>query len=197
MRELAMRTFPIKRLSAVVLLVTLLATIAPLGVSSHAQGCSMPCCAGGSCSTGACDVVFGAPTKKPKTEPHCEHDGATTHVEIVEVTPSNEIDSSEFCGADHLTGLSIPTQPEAALPRQNIFKPASFSKPCSANCCGTAAVSSQLRRSRDVVTLSEAHKPSRPASSLQSRENQSPTFLSLHLRSLSSPRAPPSNPVNA
>lgn len=193
----SLRGFALKQLSAAVLAIALLASLAPIGVSSHAQGCSMPCCSGGSCSTGACDVSFGAPAKKTEPESHCEHGGGPMHVEVVEVNQSAEIDASELCGADQLTKSSGLTPVQSTPLHQNTIKPESFSKPCSSDCCAGAAVSSQLRRSRDVSILGDSYKPRGPDSSKRLRNNERPVFLSLQLRRLSPPRAPPGIAANA
>lgn len=192
-----LRAFALKRLCVVVLAVALLATIAPLGVSSHAQSCSMPCCSGGSCSTGACDVSFDAPAKKVEPESHCEHGGAPTHGEIVEASQAAEIDSSELCGAEHLFDSSAyaPLQPTQS--QQSSVNAGSFSKPCSSDCCAGAAAFLQLRRSRDTAILGHTHKSQTLVTSLQSRNYQHPVFLSLQLKRLSPPRAPPYVPFNA
>lgn len=185
------------RLSAVVLAVALLASIAPIGVSSHAQLCSMPCCSGGSCSTGACDRALGNPIVKAKPDTHCEHNGGPAEVEIVEVSQSAEPDESEHCGMGHSASSSSSTPRQSTATNERIVRQDSFSRPCSSDCCAGAAVSSLLRRSRDLAIVSEPQKPRPPPNFRHTRNFQHPLYLGLQWRRQSPPRAPPTALSNA
>jgi hypothetical protein len=193
----AFRVLAVKRLAVAVLAVALLSTIAPFEPTSHAQGCSMPCCAGGSCSTGACDVSFRSPEKPSSQETHCEHDEQPKTVEVDKINPPQQIDISELCGVDHLIAYSVPPVLPVTQHQQSLVKASRFSKSCSSECRAGVAMFSHLRRTRDVATSGEILRPRSPGSALLSRDNLHPVFLGLHLRRLSPPRAPPVTPSHA
>ncbi len=185
--------FALRKISAALLALCLLTTIAPSGISSPAHECSMPCCASGSCATGACDFSFASPAKKSEPESHCtdgeQHASHQGH-EAMEHAPATE-NADELCGAENLTKRSGPRPLKTETVHKNSVKPQSFSRPCSPD-CGAGAVS-QVRRTSELAILGHAHRPRPPTRALNFKNASNLIFLNPRRHRLSPPRAPPAS----
>jgi hypothetical protein len=180
------------------LVLALLTGIAPLNVLSSAPDCSMPCCAsvasGGACATGACDAKLSGHSNKAKPpvnsgDAHSSHcssmrtggasaaDGASSdHVDTVEARPPAQ--------HGHQTPADAQSQSAGVLS-------GALAKPCPPDCCASASIFAQGRRSRDTAALAHNSRP-RPQT-IASRLHRSfilPSIADARLRG-SSPRAPP------
>lgn len=202
-RRLQPRFAP-RKFFAAVLALSLLTTFAPFSIYSSAHTCPMPCCASGSCSTGACDVSFHKPAPKPEAESHCEHgdqampemsvaDGITVRVEsfINQDLADNKQDMAELCGVDNLSGLSGTSLHQAAPFHATNIRPQAFSRPCGPECCAGVVAFSQGRRSRELALLGHRSRPRAPDYRLIFNQESRPTFLQAQWRRQSTPRAPP------
>ncbi len=187
--------FTLRRILAFVLGLSLLSTIAPFSVSSAAHVCSMPCCAGGSCATGACDVSFDAPAEKPVDEDHCALDEthATHEAELLTKNVSENA-TDVLCGAENLTGISsLPLRIENLSSQSELsVKAQTFSQPCSPDCGATAGSFSQSRRTRELAMLGNQHWARPPTNALLAKDKIRPAAFNSQRRRQSPPRAPPS-----
>ena len=179
LRQLSTRLRPayaLRKFSAALLALSLLATIAPFNFSSEsAHSCSMPCCASGACETGACDFSFEANSQK--------HSHASTHEA-----------ATELCGAENLLKFSVTRLMRKEPVKQNSLQPNSFSQPCPPDCC--AGTASQLRRSGELAILGHAHRARPPTYLSLLKSEAHPVFLNARWRRQSKPRAPPSRTVS-
>lgn len=154
----------------------------------------MPCCASGACSTGACDVAFDAPAKKPEADSHCEHDGSLTGHDAamqMEGESSQKEISDELCGADNSSRLSGIFKQQDVTHQESAVKPHAFSQPCPTECGAGAGAFQQFRRSRELAILGHAQRP-RPPTRVSSFDNISLLASLNNLRRRQSPpRAPP------
>ncbi len=183
LRQLTRRLRPayaLRKFSAAVLALSLLATIAPFSFSSEsAHSCSMPCCASGACETGACDFSFEADSQK--------HSHASTHKA-----------AEELCGAENLLKISVKISVTRLMRKetvkQNSLQPNSFSQPCPPDC--GAGTTSQFRRAGELAILGHAHKARPPTYLSLLKSEAHPIFLNARWRRQSKPRAPPSQSLS-
>ncbi|MBV9209359.1 MAG: hypothetical protein JOZ52_01950 [Acidobacteria bacterium] len=184
----------LRKIAAAVLALAVLAAFAPFSSYSHAHNCSMPCCASGSCSTGACDVSFEKAAATPEPESHCEHaeHAMTVRVEsFIEEDSTGHDELTELCGAADLNRLSATPLSQAVPLHETSLKAAAFSRPCGMDCCAGVGAFSQLRRSRELSLLNNQSKPQSPSFLSFSNQESSPLFLQTQWRRQAKPRAPP------
>jgi hypothetical protein len=184
LRQLTRRLWPnnaLRKFSAAVLAISLLATIAPFSFSStsSAHSCSMPCCASGACESGACDFSFETNSQK--------HSHASSHAA-----------AEKLCGAENLLKISVESSVTRLMRKETVkqhsLQPDSFSRPCPPDC--GAGTTSQLRRAGELAILGHAHKARPPTHLSLFKSEAHPTFLNARWRRQSKPRAPPSSAVS-
>lgn len=209
-----MRLLAVARLFvALIVTVSFLITVAPLGAASSATSGPMDCCAGKPGHVpGSCDTGLQASTKKSQSASyasfdhhptstsefslavvagvgageHCHTPAAGTPTSINTVLPGPEasLTTDEFeSGPLTVEAAAVPTA-ESGLPRVH-----TVSQPCTENC--GACSTSITRRPREQSTLSFAARPHIPlVHTLSSRDHLQMRSLNrkwLYLR----PRAPP------
>ncbi len=175
------------------LTITLLAVVAPLAVSSHGMNCSMPCCAGGSCSTGACDVDFEKKSAEASTDSHCEIGDHTTHADAESPARHGKAELSELCGQQNLKRVSV-SLPDVQ-PEETSATRTSITRPCASDCCaGTTSLSSS-RRPRETALWTATGRQRPRVSILSAASSIHPEFLDEILLTQSPPRAPPTRSI--
>jgi hypothetical protein len=193
----------LRKILAAVLTLSVLAAFAPFSIYSHAHNCSMPCCASGSCSTGACEVSFEKPAQTPKQESHCEHgesemsdmaDAGEPMLRVESFVPddsTHKSDVTELCGVDNLTKLSVTLLHQPVPLHQTSIRADAFSRPCGMECCAGVSAFSQLRRSRELALTGHQSRPRPPNLSSNFNQASRPLFLQTQWRRQAKPRAPP------
>lgn len=184
----------LRKIAAAVLALAVLASFAPFSIYSHAHNCSMPCCASGSCLTGACDVAFEKPAETPEPESHCAHAGHAMTVRVesfIEEDSTGNDEMMEQSGVGDLTKLSVTPMSEPFPLHETSVKAAAFSRPCGMDCCAGVGAFSQLRRSREIALLNHQSKPRPPNFLSVSTQATRPPFLRTQWRRQAKPRAPP------
>ena len=159
---------------AVVLVLALLSGLVPFGSASAGHLCTMECCAGLSPhAAGSCHMSMSSHGNSGESEPeqdldkHCGlrqadkeaiegsdvdagvmgmTDSAHSPLDLDEVT----IDASDHCNTDSRSEDLNPSRNDS--PQSASIATQSFSKPCPPE-CGTGALSSGVRRSRDSVAI--------------------------------------------
>jgi hypothetical protein len=164
---------------AVVLVLALLSGIAPFGSASAEHICTMECCAGlaqhaaGSChmDMSSAGRAAGEESPKPESDRHCglpEADNELVNGLAAGVMGMKE-DSNSSLGLDAITidasdHCNTNSQSKGVVsPSRNDSHPASiatqsFSKPCPPE-CGTGALSSGVRPSRQALALAYNGRP--------------------------------------
>jgi hypothetical protein len=193
----------LRKIAAAALTLSVLSAFAPFSIYSHAHACSMPCCASGSCSTGACPVSFEQPAQTPVPESHCEHgdhemsempDAGELTVRVESFVQEDSAINNELtahCDAGNLNKLSATLLYKPVPLHQTSVRADAFSRPCGMECCAGVGAFSQVRRSRELALLGHESRPRPP--DLRSIFNQTsrPLFLQTQWRRQARPRAPP------
>jgi hypothetical protein len=175
--------FPRRMIVAVVLVLALLSALVPFGSASAGHLCAMECCAGlAPHAAGSCHMSMSPHGKSGESSPeqdpdkHCglpqtdngSIDGiaagvmgmtgsAHSSLDLDDVT----IDASDHCNTDSQSkGLNVTSHNDSS--ESDSIATHLFSKPCPAE-CGTGAVSSGVRRSRDSVAAVHHARPRPPA----------------------------------
>ena len=203
--------FPRHIIVAVVLMLALLSGLVPFGSASAGHLCTMECCAGlAPHAAGSCHMSMSSHGKSEESSPdqdldkHCDLpqadsgaiDGiaagvmgmtgsAHSSLDLDDVT----IDASDHCNTDSQSkDLNATTHNDSS--ESDSVATQFFSKPCPAE-CGTGAVSSGVRRSRDSVAV-VYHARSRPPAPGRKYQHFNGNFLitSNYCRQLR-PRGPP------
>ena len=194
---------------AVVLVLALLSGVVPLGSAAAGHLCAMECCAAlPPHAAGSCHMSMASHESEPQQDlnEHCglpeANNGATDGIVagVMGMTTSTQssadlddvtIDASDHCKTDSqskdLNAPSLTDYPESAS-----IATESFSKPCPPE-CGTGALSSGVRRSRDSAALADQGH-SRPLMPGRKTQHFNDNFLinSTYCRQLR-PRGPPSS----
>ena len=201
------RHFAPRKIAAAAMALSLLTTFAPFSIYSSSHSCSMPCCASGSCVTGACDVSIDKAAPKSAAESHCEQGedamhgmpsaaGMTVRVEsfIDQDLTDNKQDLTELCGVEKPGKTATPLLHQPASFHETNIRSQSFTRPCGPECCGAGVGAfSQSRRSRELALLGHQSRPRPPTARSVSDQDSHPLFLQAQWRRQSTPRAPPFN----
>ena len=198
---------------AVVLVLALLSGIVPFGAASAGHLCTMDCCAGlAPHAAGSCHMSMSSHGKREESSPeqdldkHCSLpqantgaiDGSGVDAGVMGMTDSAHssldlddvtIDASDHCNTDSQSKDLNATSHNDSSSSHSVATQF-FSKPCPAE-CGTGAVSSGVRRSRDSVAV-VYHARSRPSAPGRKYQHLNGDFLiaSNYCRQLR-PRGPP------
>jgi hypothetical protein len=176
------------------LMLALLTGIAPLNALSSAPDCSMPCCASGACATGACDAKLSGHSNKARP-PVNRDDAPSPHCSSMRTGGASAADNASSDHVDTVEARS-PAQHRHQTPADAQSQSAgvlsgALAKPCPPDCCASASIFAQGRRSRDTAALAHDSRPRPPT--IASRLHRSfilPSIADARLRG-SSPRAPP------
>jgi hypothetical protein len=166
---------------AVVLVLALLSGIAPIGSASAEHLCTMECCAGlAPHAVGSCHMEMSSPgkaagevTAKAQPDKHCgipeannEMKGVAAGVMGMKEEPNSslDLDAITIDASDHCNTMS--ESEGGVAPSRNDSQAASiatqsFSKPCPPE-CGTGALSSGARPSRQALALAYHARPRPP-----------------------------------
>ena len=199
--------FPRRIIVAVVLVLALLSGIVPFGAASAGHLCTMECCAGlAPHAAGSCHMSMSSHGKSEDLDKHCGlpqpdngaidgiaagvmgmTDSAHSSLDLDDVT----IDASDHCNTDSQSKDLNATSHNDSSEFDSVATQF-FLKPCPAE-CGTGAVSSGVRRSRDSVAV-VYHARSRPPAPGRKYQHFNGNFLitSNYCRQLR-PRGPPSS----
>jgi len=198
---------------AVVLVLALLSGIVPFGAASAGHLCTMDCCAGlAPHAAGSCHMSMSSHGKSEESalgqdlNKHCglpqadtgAIDGSDVDAGVMGMTDSAHIsldldgvtiDASDHCNTVSQSKDLNATSHNDSSASQSVATQ-SFSKPCPAE-CGTGAVNSGVRRSRDSVAV-VYHARSRPPALGRKYHHFNGNFLitSNYCRQLR-PRGPP------
>ena len=170
-------TLPILRaIAAALLLLALLSSAVPFTVLSAAHSCSMPCCAEGGCTTGACGGALFK-SKKKEEEKLCGSEQA--HADARKHQQSKLHASARQ--------LSLARGEKQA----NAVKARALGATCSSDCCALSNASTQSRRGREQALLPVAVASSKASFISLSTDSENPEKVSAaHLKRLRA-RAPP------
>jgi hypothetical protein len=193
---------------AVILVLALLSGIVPFGAASAGHLCTMECCAGlAPHAAGSCHISMSSHGTSGESSPeHCglpqadpgAIDGSDVDAGVMGMTDSAHssldlddvtIDASDHCNTDSQSKDLKATSRNDSSESDSVATQF-FSKPCPAE-CGTGAVSSGVRRSRDSVAV-VYHARSRPPAPGRKYQHFNGNFLitSNYCRQLR-PRGPP------
>ena len=199
--------FPRRTIVAVVLVLALLSGIVPFGSASAGHLCTMECCAGlAPHAAGSCHMSMSSNGKSEDLDKHCglpqadkgAIDGSDVDAGVMGMTGSNHfsldlddvtVDASDHCVSDSQSkDLNSSSYNDSS--ESDSIATQFFSKPCPAE-CGTGAVSSGMRRSRDSVAV-VYHARSGPPAPGRKYQHLNGNFLiaSNYCRQLR-PRGPP------
>lgn len=207
---------------AVVLIFALLSGIVPFSSASAGHLCAMECCSGlaphaaGSCHMDMSSHGKTAPTPKPKPESdkHCEitegdngaingiaagvmgmKDGTHSHLDLDAVTidaSDHDTTNSQSVGLHtHSHSVRLNTHPHNDSTQPASIATQSFSKPCPPQ-CGTGALSSSIRPSRDTAALAYNARPRPPTLVLKRHDLNSKFSIASAYCKQVRPRGPPS-----
>jgi hypothetical protein len=210
-KALSKFAFPRHIIVAVVLMLALLSGIIPFGSASAGHLCTMECCAGlAPHAARSCHMSMSPNGRSEESLPdqdldkHCglpqADNGALDGVDagVMGMTDSAHsssdlddltIDASDHCNTD-LQSKDLNNASHNDSSESDSVATQFFSKPCPAE-CGTGAVSSGVRRSRDSVAV-VYHARSRPPAPGRKYQHFNGNFLitSNYCRQLR-PRGPP------
>jgi hypothetical protein len=195
---------------ALVLLLALLSGIVPFGAASAGHLCTMECCAAlPSHAAGSCHMSMashGESEPEQNSDKHCGlsqadndaldgvdagvmgmTDSAHSSLDLDDIT----IDVSDHCKPDSQSeDLNAPSGNDSPEPASIATQ--SFSKPCPPE-CGTGALSSGVRRSRDSAAIASRGQSRPPVPVLKLQHfNGNSSISSAHCKQLR-PRGPPSS----
>ena len=194
---------------AVVLVLALLSGAVPFGSASAGHLCTMECCAAlPPHAAGSCHMSMASDESEPQqaANKHCglpeANNGALEGVDagVMGMTGTSDsssdlddvtIDASDHCKtASHSEDLDAPSLNDS--PESASIATQFFSKPCPPE-CGTGALSSGVRRSRDSVAVAE-HGHSRPPLPVRKCQpfDKNSSITSTYCKQLR-PRGPPSS----
>jgi hypothetical protein len=163
-------------LLAVLLLLVLLASVAPFGsLASHR--CQMACCIGKSPhAEGSCSVAFLSEENAEGTDEQNEEHSAHHHAQHNQANQSSAKKASSPTTAS-MTARIITT-------------------PCSPECAAAASASTRSPRPRETAALLVAHGARAPNTALFKKDYSGTLQPSAERRQRIRPRAPPPSPVN-
>lgn len=159
---------------AVMLLLALLAGVAPFGsLASHR--CQMACCIGKAPhAEGSCSVAFMSEKKVEAADDQVEERSEHHHAHNSETQPLSGKDSSQ--------NLSVAAQV--------------ITTPCSPECAAAAEASTRSPRPRETAAMPVAAHPRPPSATLFKKDFSKPLLPSDESRHRIRPRAPPISSVN-
>jgi hypothetical protein len=159
---------------AAMLLLALLASVAPLGsLASHR--CQMACCLGKAPhAEGSCSVAFMSEEKEVAANDQGEEHSAHHHTHHSEAQPSSSKDSSR--------NLSVAAQ--------------IITTPCAPECAAAASASTRSPRPREAAAMSVAARPRPPSAALFKKDYSKTLLPPGERRHRIRPRAPPISSIN-
>ena len=178
------------------LVIVLLAGVAPFTSLTSSHECGMACCVGKpSHLAGSCSTALGADEEaEPPSDPdiqHSEH-GHTTHAEAAAsrtTVPGKHLHSAKTYSARHSKGGTTPQ-------RMAVVASRAMTTPCSQECAAAATASTQLRRPREHGNSAALLSlPFSKASSLAGCHAVPPPESAGDIR-LAPPRGPPALLIN-
>jgi hypothetical protein len=179
---------------AVLLVLVLLAGVAPLSSLASSHECSMACCVGKpSHLAGSCSVSLGDEEQaEPPAEPDGEYSAHEGHAMHLSGATSATNASARHHGATKHSSAHHSTSGVKSSGRASAASQATMTTPCSPECAAAALGSSQVRRPRDPASPVVARRLRPSTRRLFVQQLTVPAPKSVEARRLSRPRAPPS-----
>lgn len=173
------------RLVALTIILSFIATLAPIAIASASKSSTMPCCVGK--DAGHCESEIPAQkVSLPEPEPMCglANAEAENDANTIVAEPSHQ-ESHHSPGQTAESGLSNAETSSS----ENAAQSAALSQQCHIDCC--ACVSGLTRNQRERGTANTNLRPSSPSKKLSYFEASPLLFLSATDWEQTSPRGPP------
>lgn len=181
------RTSPARNILAAMLVVVLLAGVAPLSALSRSHQCRMACCVGKSPhAEGSCSVSFLSETQAEEPDEQVEAEAPpAAHAHHMSVGVEDHVASTHHSSAQHAASGKEQSHTARVVSQ-------AITTPCSPECAAAAVSSSiQLRGQRDAAAMSTAGSLHPPARIHLTKEVSTLLWSSSETGRQIRPRAPP------